>query len=92
MNYGWQLQGHLDGSFKFCDKDFAMPGFRINSLGARYDSVCLAIVNSETAEGYDWTYRAVVNALYLKYRLEHEKGYFHILCNNMKDVAIKHFP
>ncbi len=69
--------------------------------------------DSKTAEAYHWTYRAVFNALYLKYRLlkpqackfdeclgclawslqlEHDKGYFHIFHNNLKDLAIKHFP
>ncbi len=65
----WQLQGHFDGSFKFCKKDIAMLGFGMNSWGAHCNLVCLAIVNSETAESYDWTYRAMVKVLYIKYRL-----------------------
>jgi hypothetical protein len=109
-NCGWQIQGHFDGSFKFCQKEFAMLGFGMNSLGAHCNSVCVAIVNGETAEAYQWTYRAVVDALYLKYRLlkpqhckfeeclacslqlEHDRGQFRILRNNMKEVAIKRFP
>ncbi len=53
----WQLQGHFDGSFIFCEKSIAMLGFGMGSLDAHFNPVCFAITNGETAEAYEWTYR-----------------------------------
>jgi hypothetical protein len=63
-NCGWQMQGHFDGSFNFCEKSIAMLGFGMGSLGAHFNPVCFAIANGETAEAYEWTYRAVTESLY----------------------------
>jgi hypothetical protein len=68
-NCGWQLQGHFDGSFNFCEKSIAMLGFGMGSLGAHFNPVCFAIANGETAEAYEWTYRAVTEALYSAFDL-----------------------
>jgi hypothetical protein len=68
-NCGWQLQGHFDGSFNFCQKIFAMLGFGMGSLGAHFNPVCFAITNGETAEAYEWTYRAVTEFLYAAFDL-----------------------
>jgi hypothetical protein len=66
-NCGWQMQGHFDGSFDFCDEKFAMLGFGLTSPGTHFNPVCLAIVKSESAEAYHWTYKAVSNAVYHSY-------------------------
>jgi hypothetical protein len=58
-NSGWQLQGHFDTIFNLCDKEIAMIGFGVGSLGAHFNPVCVALTNGETAEAYDWTYRVV---------------------------------
>jgi hypothetical protein len=66
-NCGWQMQGHFDGSFDFCEKSIAMLGFGMGSLGAHFNPVCFAITNGEsreTAEAYEWTYRSVTESLY----------------------------
>jgi hypothetical protein len=39
-NYGWQMQGHFNGSFNFCDKEYAMFGFDLTSLGSHFNPVC----------------------------------------------------
>jgi hypothetical protein len=68
-NCGWQLQGHFDGSFKFCEKSIAMLGFGMGSLGAHFNPVCFAITNDETAEAFEWTYRAFTESLYTAFDL-----------------------
>jgi hypothetical protein len=68
-NCGWQLQGHFDGSFNFCEKSIAMLGFGMGSLGSHFSPVCFAITNGETAEAYEWTYRAVTKSLYAAFDL-----------------------
>ncbi len=63
-NCCWQMQGHFDGSFNFCEKSIALLGFGMGSLGAHFNPVCFAIANGETAEAYEWTYRSVTESLY----------------------------
>jgi hypothetical protein len=33
-NCGFQTQGHFDGAFNWCNKNFALIAFGMNSMGA----------------------------------------------------------
>lgn len=68
VNCGWQKQGHFDGAFNWCRKDFAMIGFGMNSMGAHFNPVSLSIVNSESKEALKASYEATVSGLYLMYK------------------------
>jgi hypothetical protein len=68
-NCCWQLQGHFDGSFNFCEESIGMLGFGMGSLFAHFNPVCFAITNGEAAEAYEWTYRAVTESLYTAFNL-----------------------
>jgi hypothetical protein len=45
---GWQIQGHWDGAFNWCNKDYGMLAFGLNNMGARYNPVTITIANSES--------------------------------------------
>jgi hypothetical protein len=65
---GWQIQGHFDGSFNFCDTEFASIGFGMNSMGARFNPVSISIVNSESSEAYDAAITVTKKALYAAFK------------------------
>ena len=68
VNCGWQKQGHFDGAFNWCGKDFAMIGFGMNSMGARFNPVSLSIVNSESKIALKSAYNATCSGMYLLFK------------------------
>ncbi len=46
-----------------------MLDFGMGTLGAHLNFVCFTITNGETAEAYEWTYRAVTESLYAAFDL-----------------------
>jgi hypothetical protein len=69
-NCGFQMQGYFDGVFNWCDKDFALIGFGMNSMGAHYNSVSISIVNSEFKITLNSSYDAMCAYLYRLYYSE----------------------
>jgi hypothetical protein len=67
VNSTCQIQGHMDGAFNWCDKDFALLGFGLNSMGAHFNPVSVSIVNSESKEAMASAYQATCNGLYTLY-------------------------
>ena len=67
-NCGWQKQGHFDGSFNFCDKEFALIGFGLNSMGSKFNPVSINIVNSESYEALRNSYNATCTGLFRIFR------------------------
>ena len=49
-NYKWQIQGHFDGSFNCCNKDFCIIGFSVNTLSTLFNQISLLMANSESKE------------------------------------------
>ena len=66
-NCGSQKQGHFDGAFNWCAKDFGMIGFGMNSMGAHFNPVSLSIVNSESKEAIKSAYTATCSGVYTLY-------------------------
>ena len=60
----WQMQGHWGCSFGFCDTDFGLIGFGMNSMGARFNPVSISIVNSESSTAYEAAFIATKKGLY----------------------------
>jgi hypothetical protein len=71
---GWQVQGHWDTSFGLCDTDFALIGFGMNSMGARFNPVSITIVNSECHEAYEAAFTATKKGLYAAFNLVKDCG------------------
>ena len=67
VNSTCQIQGHFDGAFNWCNKDFALLGFGVNSMGAHFNPVSVSIVNSESKEAMEAAYQATCNGLYTLY-------------------------
>jgi hypothetical protein len=67
VNSTCQTQGHMDGAFNWCKKDFALLGFGMNSMGAHFNPVSVSIVNSESKEAIASAYQATCNGLYTLY-------------------------
>jgi hypothetical protein len=67
VNSTCQTQGHFDGAFNWCKKDFAIIGFGMNSMGAHFNPVSVSIVNSESKEAIKTAYEATCNGLYTLY-------------------------
>jgi hypothetical protein len=67
VNCGSQTQGHMDGAFNWCKKDFALIGFGMNSMGAHFNPVSVSIVNSESKQAISAAYDATCNGLYTLY-------------------------
>jgi hypothetical protein len=67
VNSTCQIQGHLDGAFNWCKKDFALLGFGLNSMGAHFNPVSVSIVNSESKEAMEAAYQATCNGLFTLY-------------------------
>jgi hypothetical protein len=66
-NCKFQIQGHIDGAFNWCSRDFALLGFGVNSMGAHYNPVSISIVNSESKTTLEWSYNATCAGLYALY-------------------------
>ena len=66
-NCKWQAQGHTDGAFNWCGKEIALIGFGMNSMGAHFNPVSFSIVNSESKEGIENSYKATCGGLYSMY-------------------------
>ena len=62
-----QRQGHWDGAFNWCKKDFGIVGFGMNSMGAHFNPVSLSIVNSESKPAVKSAYEATCSGLYTLY-------------------------
>ena len=75
VNSGCQTQGHFDGAFNWCKKDFGMIGFSMNSMGAHFNPVSVSIVNSESKQAIKSAYEATCNGLYTLYNSA-------VLCQN----------
>ena len=67
VNSTCQIQGHFDGAFNWCNKDFALLGFGVNSMGAHFNPVSVSIVNSESKEAMASADQATCNGLYTLY-------------------------
>jgi len=67
VNSASQTQGHFDGAFNWCKKNFGLIGFGMNSLGAHFNPVSVSIVNSESKDAIKWAYEATCNGLYTLY-------------------------
>jgi hypothetical protein len=63
-NCKWQAQGHTDSAFNWCGKEIALIGFCMNSMGAHFNPVSFSIVNSESKEGIENSYKATCGGLY----------------------------
>ncbi len=50
----FETQGHFDGAFNRCNKDFALIAFGMNSMGAHYNPVSISIANSESKTSLEW--------------------------------------
>jgi hypothetical protein len=66
-NCKFEVQGHIDGAFGWCSRDFALLGFGVNSMGAHYKPVSISIANSESKTSLDWAYDATCAGLYALY-------------------------
>jgi hypothetical protein len=66
-NCKFQIQGHIDGAFDWCSRDFALLGFGVNSMGANYNPVSISLVNSESKTSLEWSYNATCAGLYALY-------------------------
>ncbi len=66
-NCKFEVQGHFDGAFGWCSRDFALLGFGVNSMGAHFNPVSMSIVNSESKAALDWAYDATCAGLYTLY-------------------------
>ena len=66
-NAGSQKQGHFDGAFNWCRKEFALIGFGMNSMGAHFNPVSMSIANSESKEAIKTAYQATCAGLYTMY-------------------------
>ncbi len=63
-NCNFETQGHFDGAFNWCNKDFALIAFEMNSMGAHFNPVSISIVDSESKTSLDWSYNATCDGLY----------------------------
>ena len=68
INCGWDTQGHFDGTFNLCVKDFALIGFGVNRMGGHFNPVSINIVNSESYEAYRNSYNATCTGLFRLFR------------------------
>ncbi len=66
-NCKFEVQGHIDGAFGWCSRDFALLGFGVTSMGAHYNPVSISIVNSESKTSLDWAYDTTCAGLYTLY-------------------------
>ncbi len=86
------MQGNWDGSFNFCDTDFAIIGFGMNSMGARFNPVSISIVNSESSEAYHASFTATKKALYQAFDLVKECSNVDCkLCQTLGSHDVKEF-
>ena len=69
-NCKFEAQGHIDGAFGWCNRDFALLGFGVNSMGDHYNPVSISIINSESKTSLEWSYNATCASLYALYNTE----------------------
>jgi hypothetical protein len=69
-NCNFETQGHFYRAFNWCNKDFALIAFRMNSMGAHYNPVSISIVDSESTTSLEWSYNAASAGLYAIYNTE----------------------
>jgi hypothetical protein len=65
---GWQIQGHWDGAFNWCNKDFGLLAFGVNRMGAHYNPVSITIANSESRVAYEYSFEATEAAFFSLYK------------------------
>jgi hypothetical protein len=65
---GWQIQGHWDGAFNWCNKDFGLLAFGVNRLGAHFNPVSYTIANSESRVAYEYSFEATEAAFFSLYK------------------------
>jgi hypothetical protein len=63
----FQTQGHIDCAFNWCNRDFVLLAFGMNSMGAHYNPVSISIVNSESKTSLEWSDNATCAGLYAMY-------------------------
>ena len=59
VNAQWPMQLGFDATGSLSDTKFDLIGVTTNSLRCRANPVCLSIVNSESADGYEHTYESM---------------------------------
>jgi hypothetical protein len=59
-----QAQGHTDGAFYWCWKEFALIGFGMNSTNARRKPVSFNMLISESKESMKNSYKATCARVY----------------------------
>ena len=65
---GWQVQGHWDGAFNWCNKDFGLLAFGVNRMGAHYNPVTITIANSESRTANEHSFAAAEAAFFSLYK------------------------
>ncbi len=66
-NCNFETQGHFDGAFNWCNKDFALIAYGMNSMDAHYTPVSISIFNSESQTALEWPYNETCACLYAMY-------------------------
>jgi hypothetical protein len=64
----WQIQGHWDGEFNWCNKDFGLLAFGLNRMGAHYNPVTITIANSESRTAYEHSFESAEAAFFSLYK------------------------
>ena len=65
---GWQIQGHWDGAFNWCNKDFGLLAFGLNRMGAHYNQVTITIAKSESRTAYEHSFESAEAAFFSLYK------------------------
>ena len=65
---GWQIEGHWDGAFNWCNKDFGLLAFGLNRMGAHYNPVTITIANSESRTAIEYAYESAEAAFFSLYK------------------------
>ena len=68
IHCGWHIQGHWDGAFNLCNKDFGLLAFGVNRMGAHYNPVTITIANSESHTAYQHAFEAAEAAFFSLYK------------------------
>ncbi len=63
-----EFQGHFDGSFGYCVKDFCFISFGVNQLGVHFNPVSFSISNTESKEGIKNAFRSSISGAYQVFR------------------------
>ena len=65
---GWQVVGHWDGAFNWCNKDFGLLAFGLNRMGAHYNPVTITIANSESRIAIEYAFKCAEAAFFSLYK------------------------